>query len=88
MAEEEDKADDQLKHYENGGFGAYAESHTGHRNPVRVILPEEPPALPPEAAQALLRIVREAYARRSHPIRTAPHPTQETSENDPDTPLE
>jgi hypothetical protein len=34
-------------------------------NPVRVVLPDEPPALNPEAARVLLRIVLKAHDRRN-----------------------
>lgn len=32
---------------------------------MRVVLPDEPPTLTPEAARALLRILHKAYAQRS-----------------------
>jgi hypothetical protein len=64
MAKEEDHGSDQLKHYENSGFGTYPESHTDHRSPVRMVVPEEPPELSLAAARALLRMIRKAYAQR------------------------
>lgn len=88
MTEEEDKGYDQLKHYESGGSGAYPESHNGHRNPVRVTLPEEPPDLPPEAARALLRIIRRAYAQRSGSDTQGSSFSPGGQQNDPETHLE
>jgi hypothetical protein len=36
--------------------------HGDGRRPVRMVLPDEPPALPPAAARALLRILLKAHA--------------------------
>lgn len=88
MTEEKDKGPDQLKHYENGGSGSYPDSHTGPRNPVRVIVPEEPPDLSPEAAQALLRIVRSAYAQHSSSETHDSEPGPGGQQNDPEKPPE
>lgn len=68
VTESEDKGFDQLKRCDNGADVTYSE---GHVSPDRVrdgaptvYPPEGPPSLTPEAARALLRIIRSAYARR------------------------
>ena len=42
-----------------------AHRHGASRRPVRVILPDEPPALTPAAARALLRILLKAHAAQN-----------------------
>jgi hypothetical protein len=64
VSEEEEYGSDQLKRYGIGGSRTYPESRTGHRSPVRVVVPEEPPEFSPAAARALLRIIRKAHAQR------------------------
>lgn len=39
-----------------------AKPRTDHHQPIRVIVPDEPPALTPAAARALLRILLDARA--------------------------
>ena len=38
--------------------------HGNNQEKVHVVVPEEPPLLSPEAARALLRIIRTAYAQQ------------------------
>ncbi|GAB3725817.1 hypothetical protein GCM10027590_30490 [Nocardiopsis nanhaiensis] len=68
MAKEEEKGPHQLKHCENGAAVTYPQGHTNpdcvREGAPTVHPPEAPPCLTPEAAQALLRIIRKAYARR------------------------
>ncbi|GAA3745440.1 hypothetical protein GCM10022205_35390 [Spinactinospora alkalitolerans] len=47
--------------------------HDADQEKVRVVVPDEPPPLTPEAARALLRIIRKAYAQRSAPEQHTPH---------------
>jgi hypothetical protein len=48
--------------------------HGIDRRPVRVVLPDEPPALTPVAARALLRILLKAHARATGHQRTEDQP--------------
>jgi hypothetical protein len=42
-----------------------AHRHGDSRRPVRVVLPDEPPALTPAAARALLRVLLKAHAAQN-----------------------
>jgi len=42
-----------------------AHRHGDSRRPVRVVLPDEPPALTPAAARALLRVLLKAHAAQT-----------------------
>ncbi|MBB5494573.1 hypothetical protein [Nocardiopsis metallicus] len=68
MSEEKYKGSDQLKHCENGAAVTYPEGHTDpdrvRKRAPTVHPPEDPPHISPEGAQALLKIIRKAYARR------------------------
>ena len=69
MAEPKENPSDQLKRCAEGGGVAYPRRHTGdgekNRARVRVDLPPAPPHLTPQAARALLQIIRKAYAQQT-----------------------
>ena len=72
---------DQVEHRESEASNAYPDRHKDREavdtSRARVELPDEPPALTPEAARALLRILRTAYAQRFAPNEYTPRSGEE-----------
>jgi len=72
---------DQVKRRESEASSAYPDRYKDRKavdaSRVRVELPDEPPALTPEAARALLRILRTAYAQRFAPNEYTPRSGEE-----------
>jgi len=59
-----------MRPYDNrprSGLGRTAQRTSTDANAVRVVLPDEPPRLTPEAARPLLRILLKAHDRLADP---------------------
>src|SRR5690606_15704966 len=69
VAEPEEIPSDQLKRCAEEGGIAYPRGHTrggrGGEPPLRVVLPDSPPRLTPQAARAFLQIIRTACAQQA-----------------------
>lgn len=68
MTQQREKCSDQLKHGNSAVGYPYPDQNERSEpgtGPVRVELPSEPLELTPQAARALLKVIRKAYARRT-----------------------